>query len=247
MRSSPVEPFEALVQKLERNPDFVRFASEARLRDAELRLAQAQARPNITVGVGVGRFNETRNTGISAGFSMPLPLFDRNQGAIREAQVRRAQTDAQREAAFLRARAAVYGLYQELLASRTAPETLRKEALPQAQQALDQTQYGYERGRFSYLELATAQQELLDVRAALIEAAANYHRVLAEIERLTNEPRGHRCRLAGTPMIALPQSVVGPACSAVAGGCSKTPSVTRRKSHPAKHCRHGLRSRPGSR
>lgn len=183
-----VESFEGLIQKLERNPGFVRFASEARLRDAELRLAQAQARPNITVGVGVGRFNDTRTTGLTAGFSMPLPLFDRNQGAIREAQVRRTQTDAQREAAFLRARAAVYGLYQQLAASRTSLQTLRDDALPQAQQALDQTQYGYERGRFSYLELATAQQELLQLRAALIEVAADYHRELAEIERLTNEP-----------------------------------------------------------
>jgi cobalt-zinc-cadmium efflux system outer membrane protein len=78
-------------------------------------------------------------------------------------------------------------LYQQLLASRTGLQ-LRKDALPQAQQALDQTQYGYERGRFSYLELATAQQDLLDLRAALIEAAADYHRELAEIERLTNEP-----------------------------------------------------------
>jgi cobalt-zinc-cadmium efflux system outer membrane protein len=184
----PVEPFDALVAKLERNPDFVRFASEVRLRDAELRLAQAQARPNITLGVGVGRFNETHNTGVSVGFSMPLPVFDRNQGAIREAQVRRSQTDAQRQAAFLRARADIYGLYQQLLASRTRLETLRTQALPQAQEALDQTQYGYERGRFSYLELATAQQELLELRATLIEAAADYHRELAEIERLTNEP-----------------------------------------------------------
>jgi cobalt-zinc-cadmium efflux system outer membrane protein len=183
----PVESFETLVSKLERNPDFVRFASEVRLRDAELRLAQAQARPNITLGVGVGRFNETRNTGVSVGFSMPLPLFDRNQGNVREAQVRRTQTDSQRRAAFLRARAAVFGLYQELLASRSRLETLRTQALPQAQQALDQTQYGYERGRFSYLELATAQQELLQLRATVIEAAADYHRVLAEIERLTNE------------------------------------------------------------
>lgn len=184
----PVEPFEALVQKLERNPDFVRFASEARLRDAEVRLAQAQARPNVTFNVGVGQFNETRNTGISAGFSMALPLFDRNQGNIREAQVRRAQTDAQRRAAFLRARTAVYGLYQELNAVRTRLQTLRAQALPKAQQALEQTQNGYERGRFSYLELATAQQELLDVRVAVIEAAASYHSELAEIERLTGEP-----------------------------------------------------------
>lgn len=183
-----VEPFDALVQGLARNPDFLRFASEGRLREAELRLAQAQARPNLTFSVGVGRFNETHDTGLSVGFSMPLPLFDRNQGAIHEAQVRHAQTDVQRQAAFLRARAAVYGLYQELVASRTRLETLRAEALPQAQQALDQTQYGYERGRFSYLELATAQQELPELRVAMIAAAADYHRLLAEIERLTGAP-----------------------------------------------------------
>ena len=67
-------------------------------------------------------------------------------------------------------------------------ETLRAAALPQAQQALDQTQFGYDRGRFSYLELATAQQELLNLRASVIEAAADYHLTLAEIERLTGEP-----------------------------------------------------------
>lgn len=183
-----VKPFDALVTQLERNPDFVRFASEARLRDAELRLAQAQARPNFTFNAGVGRYNETHDTGLLLGFSMPLPVFNRNQGAIREARVRRVQTDAQRQAAFLRARAAVYGLYQELLVSRERLETLRTEALPQAQAALDQTRYGYDRGRFSYLELATVQQELLELRSAIISAAADYHRVLTEIERLTGAP-----------------------------------------------------------
>ena len=102
----------------------------------------------------------------------------------------RAQTDAQRQAALLRAHATVFGLYQELSATRGRVETLRGDALPEEQKALDQTQYGYERGRFSYLELATAQQELLDLRAAIIDAAADYHRLLAEIERLTNAPLG---------------------------------------------------------
>jgi cobalt-zinc-cadmium efflux system outer membrane protein len=67
-------------------------------------------------------------------------------------------------------------------------ETLRGEALPQAQTALAQTQSGYDRGRFSFLELATAQQEVLEVRAAAIAAAADYHRLRAELERLTSEP-----------------------------------------------------------
>jgi len=187
---SPVKPLEAVLAEVERNPDFLRFASEARLRDAELRLARAQARPNIVFGIGMRRFEDVKDSALVAGFSIPLPVSDRNQGGIREAEMLRAQTDAQRQAALTRARATVFALYQELSATRVRVETLSSGALPEAQQALEQTQYGYERGRFSYLELATAQQELLDLRAAIIDAAADYHRLLAEIERLTNAPLG---------------------------------------------------------
>jgi len=187
---SPVKPLEAVLAELEQNPDFLRLASEARLRDAELRLARAQARPNIVFGIGMRRFEDAKDSALVAGFSIPLPVSDRNQGAIREAEMLRAQTDAQRQAALTRARATVFALYQELSATRVRVDTLRSGALPEAQQALEQTQYGYERGRFSYLELATAQQELLDLRAAIIDAAADYHRLLAEIERLTNAPLG---------------------------------------------------------
>lgn len=187
-RFDSAESFQAFFQRLERTPDFLRFASEARLREAELRLAQAQARPNLTLGLGVRRFEETNDTALVAGFSMALPVYDRNQGAIREARVRRAQTDAQRQAALARARASLFSLYQEMTSARMRAETLRGEALPQAQTALAQTQSGYDRGRFSFLELATAQQEVLEVRAAAIAAAADYHRLRAELERLTSEP-----------------------------------------------------------
>jgi len=187
MSLDQTQPYDALIARLERNPDFLRFASEARLRDAELQLARAQARPNLAFGGGVRRLNESSDTALVASFSISLPTYDRNQGAIREAEVRRAQTTVARDAAFIRARATIYGLYQELGASRSRVETLRAEALPQADRALQETEYGYQHGRFSYLELATAQRDQLELKAALIDAAADYHRILAEIERLTGE------------------------------------------------------------
>lgn len=192
----PSTSFQSLLERLERNPDFVRFASEARLRDAELRLAQAQARPDITFSLGVRRLEESNDTALVGGFSIALPVSDRNRGAIREARVRRAQSDAERTAAFARARASLFGLYQEISAARLRSETLRGEAIPQAQTALEQTQYGYDRGRFSYLELVTAQEELLALQEAAIDAAADHHRLRAEIERLTSEP------LTNTPLEA---------------------------------------------
>jgi cobalt-zinc-cadmium efflux system outer membrane protein len=181
-----VEPFQALLDRLEKSPDFTLFASESRLREAELRLARVQARPNLSFSLGLRRLDASDDTALIAGFSMPLPVSDRNQGAIREAQVRLNQTDALRNAARIKARASLLGLYQEMTTDRERVDTLRNEALPQAQLALDQTRSGYDRGRFSFLELITVQEELLALQAAAIDAAADYHRILAEIERLTS-------------------------------------------------------------
>jgi len=184
----PLESFETLQDRMARNPDLTRFASEARLRDAEIRLAQSQSRPNLTVGVGIRRFQATGDVGLTAGFSMALPLFDRNQGTTAEARVRRQQTQAQEQATRIRLEAELFALYQQVVSSRDLLSTLQSEALPQARAALEQTQVGYDRGRFSYLELGVAQQELVSLRGAVIETAADYHRLIAEIERLTAEP-----------------------------------------------------------
>ena len=62
---------------------------------------------------------------------------------------------------------------------------LRERALPQIEAALKKTEYAYERGRYSYLELVDAQRELVAVRDSLIDAATAYHLTLIEIERLS--------------------------------------------------------------
>jgi cobalt-zinc-cadmium efflux system outer membrane protein len=184
---TPSAPFEALTERLRRNPDFLRFATEARLRQAQLRLAQAQARSDVNVSLGLRRFEATDDVGLVAGVSVPIRRFNRNQGAVREAAVRVEQVGAETQAALIAAESTLFGLYEELLSARSRSEALRGEAVPQAQAALSQTRDGYERGRFSYLELAAAQEELLDLERASIEAATEYHRLQAEIERLTGE------------------------------------------------------------
>ncbi|MGD9597558.1 MAG: TolC family protein [Steroidobacteraceae bacterium] len=184
----PVAPLAELEARIGRNPDIARFASEARLREAELALARAGARPNLALGLGVRRLGETSDTALVAGFSMALPAFGRNQGTIREAEARISQSTAAREAALIRVRSTLFGLYEQMVAVRDRGDALRDRAVPQARIALEQTRYGYDRGRFSFLELVTAQQELLELEAAAIDAATDYHRLLAELERITSEP-----------------------------------------------------------
>jgi len=184
---TPAE-FDDLVARLKNNPDFTRFATEARLRDAEIRLAEVQRRPNMQFSVGVRRFQESRDNALVFGFSMPLFPGRQAAPAIAEAKALRGQVDVERDAAFINARAQLFELYQELRHAMNETEVLRRDVLPQMEQALLQTQYAYDRGRYSYLELVDGQRAYLEVQRALIDAASNAQTFQSEIERLSGEP-----------------------------------------------------------
>ena len=68
---------------------------------------------------------------------------------------------------------------------RTAYEALSQRIIPEAQQAAIDYEQGYQTGRFSLLELNEAQGTLLEAQREQVMAAANYHRLKTEIERLT--------------------------------------------------------------
>jgi cobalt-zinc-cadmium efflux system outer membrane protein len=175
----------SLRQSLEGSPDITRYFSEHRLRDSELRLAMASRRAGFEFGAGITRLQDTRDTALMLSFSMPLPVFDRNEGGIAEARALSEGADADRASALLRARTRLGTLFRELLDLGQAIPALRDVALPRMEEALRNTEYAYERGRYSYLELVDAQRELLALRRDLITAATEYHLTLIELERLT--------------------------------------------------------------
>jgi outer membrane protein, heavy metal efflux system len=180
--------FAALMTRMERNPAFLRFANELRLRDAQMRLAQAQNRPDLALTLGLRQLQESGDTALVAGVSMPLNSPRRKAVSLRVARADLAQAQAEQDAAAVLARTTLFGLYEEMVSARRRAEGLRAEALPLARTALEQTQAGYDRGRFAFSELAVARQELLALQSAAIESAATYHEMRTEIQRLTGEP-----------------------------------------------------------
>lgn len=180
-----VDDYEVLTTQLAGSPDFLRFASEARQREAEIRLAQARARSSITLNAGLRRLADTDDTALVAGFS--LPLFGARQAApvIAEASALREGVETESTAARVKAEASLFELVQELRHAITEAEMLRDQVLPQMEAALAATEYAWQRGRYSYLEWTEAQRERIAVQRALIEAAADAHQFKIEIERLT--------------------------------------------------------------
>ncbi|WP_448505449.1 TolC family protein [Immundisolibacter sp.] len=153
----PVADFEVLLRQLQTTPDALRFASEARLRESELRLAQARRTPGLTLGAGIRRQEATDDVGLMFSASMPLFGASRERGNVLESDAQLAQVGPERELALLRTQAQLNEIWQELNHARVEVEAQRERVVPAVEQALDQTRYAYERGRYSLLELRDAQ------------------------------------------------------------------------------------------
>ncbi len=186
-RLPAVADFELLRERLERNPDLGRYLSEARLRDAEVRLALAAGVQNLTLEAGLRRTQQGGDEALLFGATLPLGVNDRNAGNIATARAARERVDGERAALALRLNSELYGLYQQLAQARAEVEGLEQEILPRAHEALEQAEYAWQRGRYGYLEWVDVQRELLAVERQHIDAAERYHLTLNEIERLTGE------------------------------------------------------------
>lgn len=185
-----LEPYQALAMSIQRNPSLLKFSSEARLREAELRLAEQRRKPSWSASAGLRRFEAGDDFAAVLGVSIALPFRDRGEGAIAAAQARLEQVDASRSATEVRVRTQLFELVQELEHARHAADVLDVEVLPRVLAALKQTEYAYERGRYGYLELVAAQRELLDVKRSRIQAAVDAYGYATEIDRLTGAAFG---------------------------------------------------------
>jgi cobalt-zinc-cadmium efflux system outer membrane protein len=187
-RLPQVESFDTLIGRLQSTPDFLRFASEERLRDSEARLAATQRTPDITVSGGIRRLQASRDLALVASVSYPLFQGRQAESRIAEAAARRDFVGAERDAALTRARAQLYALHSELRNAEATVRMLDETLVPRMEEALEETGYAFERGRYSYLELVDAQREYLDVQRARVDAGTRVQLLAAEIERLTNAP-----------------------------------------------------------
>ncbi len=188
-RTEEVPSLPTLVARLGNNPQLARWTTEREKREATLRLQQAQAVPDITAFAGPRVFGDAANvsTGV-LGFSMPLPLFNRNQGNIAEARALLSKANPEERAAEARAFAELSIAYQTLQRAAAEVVILKGTVIPGATQSVELLNQGYSAGRFSQLEILVERRTLFDARFQHLRALADYHKALATVEALTAQP-----------------------------------------------------------
>lgn len=180
-----VEPLDALARYLPQNADQQALGLELASLEARQRAAETAAKPDVSLSLGVRRLEVLDTQALVFSASVPLGSAPRSALAAAQVQSRLDAVQARREAASHDTYRRLFALYQELQHARHVFETHREQLIPQAEQALELNQRGYDLGRFSFFVLIQSEQQLAQLRNARVEAAARYHALLVDIDRLT--------------------------------------------------------------
>jgi cobalt-zinc-cadmium efflux system outer membrane protein len=184
---TPIPSAAQLEDLISRNPDIARWTVEMEQRQEAVKLEKAGRIPDLTLSGGIRRLKETDDNAFVMGLSIPLPLFDRNQGGMREALQRQAKAAEEQRASELIVLNALAEAYQKLSTAYAEAKALQQDVLPGAQTAFDGASEGYRQGKFGYLDVLDAQRTFFEARGQYIEALASFHKSKAQVERLIGE------------------------------------------------------------
>lgn len=143
--------------------------------------------PDPTFGLGVRRYNEDDGTAFLASVSIPITLFDRNQGRVAEAKANLLAAEADQKASRLNLQKQTMELWQTLVSLKEEVLAYQNGLLPSAQKAYRQATDGFDRGAFSFLDMLDAQRTLFDTQRSHLEALASFHNVKAQLDMLSGE------------------------------------------------------------
>lgn len=185
------QTFTTLYEKIKQSPAIKILATESRLQDAKIKLARTQNTSDITWQFGIRRFEDTDDTALITGISIPLFSEGRNRGAVAEVLAERNAIEAQQETTLLELHNQLFNAFSQRQQHVDAVDQLNKYAIPALEKALKLTQTAYERGRLKYRDWIDAQKELLNTKQQRIESATTALLNQAVIEQLIAEPLTH--------------------------------------------------------
>ncbi|MBX3238146.1 MAG: TolC family protein [Nitrospiraceae bacterium] len=170
-----------LARTVEQHPTLQRLTKQIEQADRTVELERHSRVPNITVSGSYWR--EIGREAVSAGLSLPTPLWYNRQGEIAAALGNKRREEAE----WLRARNGlmkeVNQHFQDAQTTATLIDVFEKGLLKQAQEALRVAQFSFQQGASSLLEVLDAQRVQREILMEYAQARFDLSVSLARLER----------------------------------------------------------------
>ncbi|MCD2516743.1 TolC family protein [Massilia sp. G4R7] len=187
---APAPALDEFERRLENLPQMRRARLQVQREQAQVGVDRAQRMPDLTLIVGSKKDDEIGRSQTVLGISVPLPLFNRNQGSLQASLARSEKAQAELEAERVRLRQELASTHQRAQLAREQVRTMREEILPAAQRVFDKTVTGFEAGKFGFLDVLEAQRTLLSTRTQYLQVLYERYRALADLGRYASSDAG---------------------------------------------------------
>ncbi len=174
---------------MDRRPDLRAARTDQARSTADLRLQLANGIVDYTISGEYHRQEGAEVSGNSYGafVSVPLPIFNRNQGEISRAQVQQQQLKTRVQMIETDIGADVSNAYAQYETSRQIVDTIEGQMLAQAQEVRTTTEYSYRAGEASFIEFLDALRAFNDTMQSYNGARADYARSLFALDAIAGK------------------------------------------------------------
>jgi len=166
-------------------PDIALAEAERARASALIDVERARQAPDPSVRAGFRQLRETHSSAFVVGFSVPLPIWNRNSGAIAAARAEASRADYEVKArARELARESVL-LASQLDAARAEIAAYAERVIPRTERAEAEALSAYAQGGLSTIDVLDAQAALAEARERQVAALLMFHRSEIRLARLT--------------------------------------------------------------
>jgi cobalt-zinc-cadmium efflux system outer membrane protein len=172
---------ELQAKALQNRPDLRAAVLGVTAANSQYALAKANGKQDPTLSGNYSHVNSI-NT-ITWAFSIPLAIFDRNQGNIAQTRIAIRQAEEQQKAAGGQVLTDVKDAYEGLLEAAKIAQLLKYKYVDMAQRSRDISEYAYRRGAIALLDFLDAERTYRATQLAYRQAIAAFLSALEQLRQ----------------------------------------------------------------
>jgi len=177
---------QTLLAEMQNSPLLALRQSEAQLAASGLSLEQANAWSDPSFFVALREIPDQDARAVSVGFSVPLPLFQRNQAALADASATAQKAITNKENTARRLQTELIKAHTMLSAADQEARTLRNEVISRVTE--EAVREGFRAGKFRYSDVLEASQSREQAKVRHLEAILDLNRAAISLDRLLGRP-----------------------------------------------------------
>ena len=193
-KSMPKEQNEQIVdsfieQAYSSRPEVKAILKNIEAENQRIVVAKANINPNLKLAVGPdmvlpgGEENNNLNLNVFAVGSLELPVFNRQQGIIKEAIAQRQQYEKELEATKIKITQEVNNAYAGIINNAESIRIYEDDLIPRAKDILEKSKLSFLEGKSNILVSLNSQEAYINTRLGYIQTLTEYEKSVSDLER----------------------------------------------------------------